>query len=132
VQIELDHLFVCTFVVTLGVQMMAQSPKRLSGWLGPGKVLCFSLLTFCIFVGLQARAACAPVPSDVEMTPDVRAIVESKTNEGDLPRCYLRYMDALKHPEKIDDVATPDARFHDLEAMGYPKGPEGLKVFAGG
>ena len=55
------------------------------------------------------------------------AIVESKTNEGDLARCYLRYMDALKHPEKIDDVATPDARFRDLEAMGYPKGPEEIE-----
>jgi hypothetical protein len=109
---------------------MAQFPKRLGAWLGPGKVLCFSLLTICIFVEPQARAACPlVVPSGVEMTPEVRAIVGSKTNEGDLARCYLRYMDALKHPDKIDDVATPDARFHDLEAAGYPKGPEGLKAF---
>jgi|ERR1700722_402732 hypothetical protein len=129
-QIELDHLFVGTSVETLGVHMMAQSPKQLSGWLDPGKALCFSLLTICVFVGLQARAACPlVVPPGVEMTPEVRVIVESKTNEGDLARCYLRYMDALKHPEKIDDVATPDARFHDLEAAGYAKGPEGLKAF---
>ena len=127
--LELDHPLICISVVTLGVHMMTQSPKQLSGWLDPAKVISCSLLTICIFVGARARAACAPVSSDVEMTPEVRAIVESKTSEGDLARCYLRYMDALKHPEKIDDVATPDARFHDLEAMGYPKGPEGLKAF---
>ena len=112
-----------------GVPKMAQFPKRLSGWPVSDMILRASFLTLCVFAGPQARAACAPVVLDVEMTPEVRAIVESKTHEGDLARCYLRYMDALKHPEKIDDVATPDARFHDLEAIGYPKGPEGLKAF---
>jgi predicted ester cyclase len=24
---------------------------------------------------------------------------------------------------------TPDARFHELEAIGYPRGPEGFKIF---
>jgi len=24
---------------------------------------------------------------------------------------------------------TPDARFHELEAIGYPRGPEGFKMF---
>ena len=110
--------------------MMDRYLRRRSGWLGLGKVLCVSFLTICIFAGPQARAACPlVVPPGVEMTPEVRTIVESKTIEGDLARCYLRYMDALLHPEKIDDVATPDARFHDLEAAGYPKGPEGLKAF---
>jgi SnoaL-like polyketide cyclase len=84
---------------------------------------------FSILAGLPAHAVCAPVQLDVEMTPEVQAIVQSKTHDGDLARCYMRYMDALKNPDKIDDVATPDARFHDLEAMGYPKGPEGLKAF---
>jgi hypothetical protein len=115
--------------VTLGVKMSSQSSNRLGGWLSSGLVLPIGLLTICIFMGPQAHAACALVQLDVEMTPEVRAVVESKTNEGELARCYLRYMDALKHPEKIDEVATPDARFHDLEAMGYPKGPEGLKAF---
>jgi hypothetical protein len=86
-------------------------------------------ILFCMFAEQHARAVCAAMQLDVEMTPEVRAIVQSKTHEGDLARCYMRYMDALKHPDKIDNVATPDARFHDLEAMGYPKGPEGLKVF---
>jgi hypothetical protein len=110
--------------------MKIQSPKWIGEWLGPGKALSVSLLGICIYGVPQARAACPlAVPSGVEMTPEVRAIVGSKTKEGDLARCYLRYMDALKHPERIDDVATPDARFHDLEAAGYPKGPEGLKAF---
>jgi predicted ester cyclase len=26
-------------------------------------------------------------------------------------------------------VVTPDARFHELEAVGYPRGPEGFKIF---
>jgi predicted ester cyclase len=26
-------------------------------------------------------------------------------------------------------VVTPDARFHELEAMGYPRGPEAFKIF---
>jgi len=31
---------------------------------------------------------------------------------------------------QIDDrVVSPDARFHELEAIGYPRGPEGFKVF---
>jgi hypothetical protein len=63
------------------------------------------------------------------MGPKVQSLVESKTREGDLARCYLRYVHALKNPDEIDSVVTPDARFHDLEAMGYPKGPEGLKAF---
>ncbi len=108
---------------------MAQSPKQLTGGSDLRKVFCFSLLTVGLFLGQQARAACAPVALDVEMAPEVKAVVESKSNDGDLARCYLRYMDALKHPEKIDEVATSDARFHDLEAMGYPRGPEGLKAF---
>ena len=110
--------------------MKIQFQKRIGDWLGPFKALAVSLLGICKYGMPQARASCPlVVPPGVEMTLEVRAIVESKTNEGDLARCYLRYMDALKHPEKIDDVATPDARFHDLEAIGYPKGPEGLKAF---
>jgi predicted ester cyclase len=29
----------------------------------------------------------------------------------------------------IDGVVTPDARFHELEAIGYPRGPEAFKTF---
>jgi len=108
---------------------MVQYPKRLRGWLVLGQVPRVSLLTICIFGGLQARAACVLVQTSLTMGPDIEAIVQSKTHEGDLARCYLRYVHALKDPDEIDSVVTPDARFHDLEARGYPKGPEGLKAF---
>jgi hypothetical protein len=82
--------------------MMDQYSKRLNGSLSSGKVLCLSLLTICIFAGPRARAGCPlVVPSGVEMTSKVRAIVGSKTNEGDLARCYLRYMDALNIPRRL-------------------------------
>ena len=50
--------------------------------------------------------------------------MESKTHEGDLARCFLLYSHALKYPDEIDSVLTPDARFHDLEAAGYPNAPK--------
>jgi hypothetical protein len=122
-------LFVRNPMVILEVHMMAHSAKRLRGWLVPGQVLRASLLTICIFGGLQARAACVLVKTGLTMGPDIEAIVQSRTHQGDLARCYLRYVHALKNPDEIDSVVTPDARFHDLEAMGYLKGPEGLKAF---
>jgi hypothetical protein len=45
------------------IDLKAQSLKLHSGWLGPGVVLCVSFLTICLFVGPQARAACALVLS---------------------------------------------------------------------
>ena len=29
----------------------------------------------------------------------------------------------------IDRVVAPDARIHELEAIGYPRGPKGFKIF---
>ena len=111
--------------------MKAQCSKLISGWLGPGKVLRISLLIISMFVAPKARAACAllEIPHEFQLAPEVQAIVQSKTHQGDLARCYLRFAHALKNPDEIDQVVTPDARFHDLEAIGYPKGPEGLKAF---
>jgi hypothetical protein len=109
--------------------MMAQSPKRLDGWLDPGMVLRVSLLAICVFRGPWAHADCVLVQTSLTMGPEIQAIVQSKTHQGDLARCYLRYVHALKNPDEIDSVVTPDVRFHDLEAMGYPKGSEGLKAF---
>jgi hypothetical protein len=77
----------------------------------------------------QAYAACALIELLPRMAPEVQVIVHSTTHQGDLARCYLRYMHALGNPDEIDQVVTQDARFHDLEAIGYPKGPEGLKTF---
>jgi hypothetical protein len=128
-QIELDHLFVSKSRGNAGGHMMGQSPKLLSGRFGSGRVLRVSLMTICIFVVPQARAACALVEASLTMVPEVQVIVQSKTHQGDLARCFLRYTHALKNPDEIDSVVTPEARFHDLEEIGYPKGPEGLKAF---
>ena len=40
-------------------------------------------------------------------------------------------MAALLAPDVtgLDNFVTPDSRFHELEAMGLPPGPEGLKMF---
>ena len=32
-------------------------------------------------------------------------------------------------PAGIDNVVTADSRFHELEAIGLPRGPEGFKLF---
>jgi len=42
---------------------------------------------------------------------------------------FLRFTGALLAPDLagIDSTVTPDARFHELEAIGYPLGPEGFK-----
>jgi hypothetical protein len=123
------RLFVSNPVLMLEVQMMARYSKRLNDWLIFGKVLCVSLLTICIFAGSQARTACALLQEALTMGPNIKAIVQRKTHEGDLARCFLRYSHALKYVDEIDSVVTPEGRFHDLEAIGYPKGPEGLKAF---
>lgn len=78
---------------------------------------------------VNTYAACDSVKTKLSMTPRVRAIVISHTHQGDLARCYLRYVNGLKNPDAIDQVVTPDARFHDLEASGFARGPEGVKAF---
>ncbi|MGO8925827.1 MAG: ester cyclase [Limisphaerales bacterium] len=46
-------------------------------------------------------------------------------------RHFLHFTDALLAPDlaSIDSAVTPDARFHELEAIGYPPGREGVKMF---
>jgi len=46
-------------------------------------------------------------------------------------RHYLRFTEAILAPDPagIDRVVTPEARFHELEAIGLPRGPEGFKMF---
>jgi predicted ester cyclase len=72
-----------------------------------------------------------PPAHRIELSPAVGAILQS-----DGPRCqflkhYLRYLEALLAPDPagLDSVVTPDGRFHELEALGLPRGPEGLKMF---
>ena len=72
-----------------------------------------------------------PAPQRFELAPAVRAILEADTPKSQLLRHFMRFTEALLAPdsEEIDSVVTPDARFHELEAAGYPRGPEGFKMF---
>ena len=72
-----------------------------------------------------------PPPQRVELSPASSAILETNGAQAEFLRCFVRYMQALLDPDTagLDHVVTPDARFHELEAMGLPPGPEGLKMF---
>jgi predicted ester cyclase len=72
-----------------------------------------------------------PAPQRIELSPAVKTILEVDTPESQLLRHYLLFSEAIlaQDPAGIDRVVTPDARFHELETIGYPRGPEGFKVF---
>ena len=72
-----------------------------------------------------------PAPSRIEMDPAVKAILEADTPNSQLLRQYLRFTEAILAADAagIDSVVSPNARFHELEAIGYPRGSEGLKIF---
>jgi predicted ester cyclase len=67
----------------------------------------------------------------IELSEPVRAILEANTSNSRLLGDYLRFLEAILAQDgaRIDNVITSDARFHELEAMGLPPGPEGLKMF---
>ena len=72
-----------------------------------------------------------PAPSQIELSPAVKAMLEVDTPKSQLLRHFLDFTEAILAPDLagIDRVVSPDARFHELEAIGYPRGPEGLKMF---
>jgi len=72
-----------------------------------------------------------PAPQRIELSSAVRAILEADTLKSQILRHFLSFSDAILAPDPagIDRVVTPDARFHELETIGYPRGPEGLKIF---
>jgi len=76
-------------------------------------------------------SSAVPAPQRIELSPAVRAILEADTSKSQLLRHFLRFSDAIIAPDPagIDRVVTHDARFHELEAIGYPRGPEGFKIF---
>jgi hypothetical protein len=69
-----------------------------------------------------------------ELAPEVEAVVRGGSPHSALARNWLRFGSALfaEDLSEIDLVVTPDARFHELEAIGFPRGPEGLKKFREG
>ncbi len=70
-------------------------------------------------------------PSRIEMSPAVRVILEADTPKSQLLSHFLRFTETIIAPDPagIDGVVTPDARFHELEAIGYPRGRDGFKIF---
>jgi predicted ester cyclase len=67
----------------------------------------------------------------IEASTAVTALLAAATPQSKLGQLFLNFVAALLDPDpsKIDAVVTPDARFHELEAMGMPPGPRSLKLF---
>ena len=67
----------------------------------------------------------------IELSPAVRAILEADGPQSEFLQCFVRYLQALIDPDTagIDHIATPDVHLHELEALGIPRGREGLKMF---
>lgn len=73
----------------------------------------------------------SPAPQRIELSLEVSAILEANSPKSQLLKDYLRFTAAIlaRDLAGIDQVVRPDARFHELEAIGLPPGPEGLKIF---
>ena len=72
-----------------------------------------------------------PPAQRIELSPPVRAILEADGPRSKFLQHFLRYLEALLAPDpaRLDSVVTPDGRCHELEAIGLPRGREGLKMF---
>jgi predicted ester cyclase len=72
-----------------------------------------------------------PSADRIELSPAVRAILDAESSASRSLEHYLRYLRALLAPDLagIDDAVAPDVRCHELDAIGLPRGPEGLKMF---
>lgn len=67
----------------------------------------------------------------IELSEAVKAVLQAGTSESQLVSHYVRFLQAIlaSDQSEIDRVVNPDPRFHELEAIGYPRGLEGLKMF---
>lgn len=67
----------------------------------------------------------------IELSPAVSAILDGNNPNSELLKQFLRYLEALIAPDPagLDVAVTPDVRCHELEAIGFASGPEGLKMF---
>jgi len=72
-----------------------------------------------------------PPAQRIELSPAVRAILEADSPKSRFLQHFLRYQQALLAPDPagLDSVVTADGRCHELEAIGLPRGREGLKMF---
>ena len=76
-----------------------------------------------------------PPAHRIELSPAVKAILEADDPKSQFLKHFLRYLEALLAPDPagLDSVVTSDGRCHELEAIGLPRGREGLKSgFANG
>ena len=72
-----------------------------------------------------------PPTQRIELSQAVSSILQTTSPQSQLLKHFLRYLQALLAPDPagLDSVVTPDGRCHELEAIGLPRGPEGLKMF---
>jgi predicted ester cyclase len=75
--------------------------------------------------------AAIPPKQRIELSPAARTILETDSPKSALLKHFLRYLEALIAPDPagLDSVVTTDGRCHELEAIGLPRGREGLKMF---
>ena len=61
-----------------------------------------------------------PSTNRIELSPAVRVILETDSPQSALLKHFVRYLEALiaRDPAGLDSTVTPDARCHELEAMG--------------
>ena len=74
-----------------------------------------------------------PAESRIEYAPSVASLLKEDTTQARLARSFVRFAEALldSNGQRIDEVVTADARFHELEAAGFPPGPQGFRLFRG-
>ena len=72
-----------------------------------------------------------PPSQRIELSPAVRAILDADGPQSEFLQRFVRYLQALLDSDTagLDNVLTPDVWCHLLEAMGIPRGREGLRMF---
>jgi predicted ester cyclase len=81
--------------------------------------------------GERKPVSATPPAQRIELSPAVKAILEADSPKSQFLQHFLSYLQALLAPDPagLDSVVTPDGRCHELEAIGFPRGREGLKMF---
>jgi hypothetical protein len=76
------------------------------------------------------RAVRLPGKVPLYATPEIHALLESATPEGDLARHFLRFLKGLGGWDgiRVEDVVTPDVRCIDLELGGLAKPGDGVQA----
>jgi predicted ester cyclase len=66
----------------------------------------------------------------VELSPAAEAILKEGGPRSQLLTHFVKYQTALlADPAGLDSVVTPDGRCHTVEALGFPPGLDGLRMF---